>query len=93
LQLKFIAGDRTRDSGGGASIRPGLAPIATGAEYDPEETGLVGSLEKHGNPNMVTDDKEYRASPNRLLDPIVVFVVERCFELRPLLILRQIFAL
>jgi biotin/methionine sulfoxide reductase len=35
---------------------PGVAQVATGAWYDPEIPGLPGSLEKHGNPNVVTSD-------------------------------------
>ena len=34
----------------------GVAQIATGAWYDPAEPGKP-SIEKHGNPNVVTDDK------------------------------------
>jgi biotin/methionine sulfoxide reductase len=37
-------------------LLPGVAQIATGAWYDPEHPGQPGSLEKHGNPNMVTMD-------------------------------------
>lgn len=36
---------------------PGVAQIATGAWYDPVQGGESGSLDKHGNPNMVTLDK------------------------------------
>ncbi|QBD75383.1 Asp-tRNA(Asn)/Glu-tRNA(Gln) amidotransferase GatCAB subunit C [Ktedonosporobacter rubrisoli] len=38
-------------------LRPGVVSMATGAWYDPEMAGSVGSLEKHGNPNVVTLDK------------------------------------
>jgi biotin/methionine sulfoxide reductase len=38
-------------------IRPGVVEIATGAWYDPEAPGTIGSLDKHGNPNMLTLDK------------------------------------
>jgi biotin/methionine sulfoxide reductase len=34
----------------------GVLQIATGAWFDPETPGLAGSLEKHGNPNVVTQD-------------------------------------
>lgn len=40
-----------------ASLVPGVVQIATGAWYDPLEPGKPGSLEKHGNPNVVTLDK------------------------------------
>ena len=38
-------------------VRPGVIQLATGAWYDPEEPGRPGSLEKHGNPNVLTMDK------------------------------------
>lgn len=38
------------------TIRPGVVQIATGAWYDPLEPGVIGSLDKHGNPNMLTPD-------------------------------------
>lgn len=38
-------------------LLPGVVQIATGAWYDPLEGGKPGSLEKHGNPNVVTLDK------------------------------------
>ena len=37
-------------------IRPGVVQIATGAWYDPMEPGEIGSLDKHGNPNVLTQD-------------------------------------
>jgi biotin/methionine sulfoxide reductase len=47
----FLAGLAVSDD-----IRPGVAQIATGAWYDPVERGTVGSLDVHGNPNLVTQD-------------------------------------
>jgi len=38
-------------------LTSGVIQIATGAWFDPAEPGTPGSLEKHGNPNVVTDDK------------------------------------
>ncbi|MCH7478641.1 MAG: Asp-tRNA(Asn)/Glu-tRNA(Gln) amidotransferase GatCAB subunit C, partial [SAR324 cluster bacterium] len=38
-------------------VRPGVVQLSTGAWYDPAEPGVVGSLEKHGNPNVLTLDK------------------------------------
>jgi biotin/methionine sulfoxide reductase len=38
-------------------LRPGVIQISTGAWYDPQEPGVVGSLDKHGNPNVLTLDK------------------------------------
>lgn len=48
----FLAGAVLADH-----LRPGVLQIATGAWYDPLQSGVVGSLEKHGNPNVVTLDK------------------------------------
>ena len=38
-------------------LRPGVVQMATGAWYDPAEPGVIGSLDKHGNPNVLTLDK------------------------------------
>ncbi|MHC8380188.1 molybdopterin guanine dinucleotide-containing S/N-oxide reductase [Pseudomonas sp. LB3P14] len=38
------------------AIRPGVVQIATGAWFDPLQHGERNSLEKHGNPNMITAD-------------------------------------
>ena len=42
---------------GSDMLLPGVVLVPTGAWYDPEFPGVVGSLEKHGNPNVVTSDK------------------------------------
>jgi biotin/methionine sulfoxide reductase len=47
----FLAGVRVSDD-----IRPGVVQIATGAWFDPLVKGQPNSLEKHGNPNVVTED-------------------------------------
>lgn len=47
-----LAGARVTDA-----IRPGVVQLATGAWYDPQEPGVPGSLELHGNPNVLTLDK------------------------------------
>ncbi|MBM3489044.1 MAG: molybdopterin guanine dinucleotide-containing S/N-oxide reductase [Alphaproteobacteria bacterium] len=39
------------------AMRPGVVQLPTGAWYDPAEPGQVGSLDKHGNPNMLTLDR------------------------------------
>ncbi len=39
------------------ALRPGVAQLATGAWYDPAEPGRPGSLDKHGNPNVLTADR------------------------------------
>ncbi|MGO4842080.1 molybdopterin dinucleotide binding domain-containing protein, partial [Rhizobiaceae sp. 2RAB30] len=38
-------------------IRPGVVQLATGAWYDPLEPGIIGTLDKHGNPNVLTRDQ------------------------------------
>lgn len=38
-------------------LLPGVVIMATGAWYDPLEPGKVGSLDKHGNPNVLTQDE------------------------------------
>jgi biotin/methionine sulfoxide reductase len=37
-------------------IRRGVVQVATGAWYDPVERGAVASLDKHGNPNVLSLD-------------------------------------
>ncbi|MFM1816018.1 MAG: hypothetical protein RLZ98_2713 [Pseudomonadota bacterium] len=37
-------------------VRPGVVQLSTGSWYDPEEPGLIGTLDKHGNPNVLTPD-------------------------------------
>jgi biotin/methionine sulfoxide reductase len=39
------------------NVRPGVIQISTGAWYDPHEPGIIGTLDKHGNPNVLTLDK------------------------------------
>jgi biotin/methionine sulfoxide reductase len=39
------------------AVMPGVVILPTGAWYDPAEPGAVGSLELHGNPNVLTLDK------------------------------------
>lgn len=38
------------------SVMPGVIQLSTGAWYDPETPGRIGSLCKHGNPNVLTRD-------------------------------------
>ena len=37
-------------------VRPGVVQLSTGAWYDPEEPGRVGTICRHGNPNLLTRD-------------------------------------
>jgi biotin/methionine sulfoxide reductase len=39
------------------AIRPGVLQLATGAWFDPLNPAEIGSLDKHGNPNVLTLDK------------------------------------
>lgn len=39
------------------AIRPGVMQLATGAWFDPLDPAEIGSLDKHGNPNVLTLDK------------------------------------
>ena len=39
------------------AIRPGVVQVSTGAWFDPEHPAVVGSMEKHGNPNVLTRDR------------------------------------
>jgi biotin/methionine sulfoxide reductase len=39
------------------ALRPGVVVLPTGAWYDPLEPGVPGTLEVHGNPNVLTMDK------------------------------------
>jgi len=39
------------------AVRTGVVQLATGAWYDPDRPGEIGTLDKHGNPNMLTLDK------------------------------------
>jgi len=36
--------------------QPGVLILPTGSWYDPEEPGVIGSLDVHGNPNVLTRD-------------------------------------
>jgi len=42
---------------GSDTLLPGVVRVPTGAWYDPQVPGAIGTLEKHGNPNVVTLDK------------------------------------
>jgi biotin/methionine sulfoxide reductase len=39
------------------ALRPGVVQLATGAWFDPLDPAEIGSLDKHGNPNVLTLDK------------------------------------
>ncbi|MGV1768354.1 molybdopterin guanine dinucleotide-containing S/N-oxide reductase [Rhizobium rhizogenes] len=39
------------------AMLPGIVQLPTGSWFDPEEPGLFSSLERHGNPNVLTPDR------------------------------------
>ena len=39
------------------TLMPGVVQLSTGAWYDPEDPKNPNSLEKHGNPNVLTRDR------------------------------------
>ena len=47
-----LAGARVDDS-----TMPGVVRIATGAWWDPSAVGEADSLDRHGNPNVLTQDR------------------------------------
>ena len=47
-----LAGARLSDA-----VRPGVVQLPSGAWYDPAEPATEGSLDKHGNPNLLTADR------------------------------------
>jgi biotin/methionine sulfoxide reductase len=65
-----------------AGLKAGVAQIATGAWYDPEFPGQCGTLEKHGNPNVVTDDKGTSRLGQSSTAQTVLVQIER-FDLAP----------
>jgi biotin/methionine sulfoxide reductase len=40
-----------------AGLKRGVVQMSTGAWYDPLVPGEIGTLDKHGNPNVLTLDK------------------------------------
>ena len=39
------------------AMADGVLQLQTGAWYDPDEPGELGTLDRHGNPNVLTLDK------------------------------------
>lgn len=58
-------------------IMPGVAQIPTGAWYDPETPGAP-SLDKHGNPNVVTLDKGTSRLAQSTAAQTALVEIERC---------------
>jgi len=60
-----------------SDIMPGTIQIATGAWFDPEAPAEIFSLEKHGNPNVVTMDKgTSRLTQSSVAQTVLVEVVK-----------------
>jgi biotin/methionine sulfoxide reductase len=38
-------------------LMPGVVRLSTGAWWDPVQPGLSGTLDRHGNPNVLTADR------------------------------------
>ena len=56
----LVANDRGRCLAGAVltdAVRPGVIQMSTGAWYDPLDPGDPGSVDKHGNPNVLTQDR------------------------------------
>jgi biotin/methionine sulfoxide reductase len=56
----LVANDRGRCLAGAVvtdAVRPGVVQMSTGAWYDPLDPGDPDSLDKHGNPNVLTQDR------------------------------------
>ena len=51
-----LCGSSTRAGRPWPGYRPGVIQLATGAWYDPAAPGTEKSLDKHGNPNVLTRD-------------------------------------
>ena len=59
-------------------LLPGVVQIATGAWFDPEDPRSAQSLEKHGNPNVVTLDKGCSRLSQAPMAQTVLVQVEPC---------------
>ena len=57
VRLHNARGDCLATAHVSEDIREGVIQLPTGAWYDPLEPGKIGSLDKHGNPNVLTLDK------------------------------------
>ena len=69
----FLAGLVVADD-----LRPGVVQISTGAWYDPAEGGQPGTLEKHGNPNVVTLDGGTSQLAQSTVVQTALVQVEKC---------------
>ncbi len=59
-------------------VRPGVAQLATGAWYDPHDPAEVGSIDLHGNPNVLTRNKGTSRLAQSCSAQSTLVEVERC---------------
>jgi biotin/methionine sulfoxide reductase len=59
-------------------VFPGAVELSTGAWFDPEDPSVIGSLDKHGNPNMLTRDKGTSSLSQCSTAQTTLVQVERC---------------
>ena len=64
-------------------VRPGVVRLSTGAWLDPLDAGEIGSLEKHGNPNVLTLDKGSSSMAQSCMAQTALVQVERYGEDAP----------
>jgi len=74
----FLAGAVLADH-----LMPGVLQIATGAWYDPLQGGEPGTLDKHGNPNLVTLDQGTSRLTQGSMAQTAMVEIERCPEPPP----------
>jgi biotin/methionine sulfoxide reductase len=59
-------------------LMPGVLQVATGAWFDPEDPSAPCSVEKHGNPNVVTMDKGTSRLTQSSVAQTVLVQIEKC---------------
>ena len=66
-------------------IRLGVLRLPTGAWFDPLVSGEIGSLDKHGNPNVLTLDKgSSRLAQSSIAQSALVEIERHDGELPPI---------
>ncbi|MBJ2154727.1 molybdopterin-dependent oxidoreductase [Variovorax sp. IB41] len=61
-------------------LMPGVLQVATGAWFDPEDPAAPCSVEKHGNPNVVTMDKGTSRLTQSSVAQTVLVQIEKCVD-------------
>ena len=64
-------------------IRQGGLGLPTGAWFDPLDAAEIGSLDKHGNPNMLTLDKGSSRLAQSCIAQSALVEIERFDEAAP----------